>query len=83
MLTILAWMIFIPAAVWNIVFFSIAFAETISKGSIPWKSNENILHAIASLALLLIPGVYLFGFFKGYNDDETRTNRFCRNIACT
>lgn len=65
MLTILAWMIFIPAAVWNIVFFSIAFGETIGKGFDPWKSNGNILHAIASLALLIIPGIYLFGLYLG------------------
>lgn len=63
MLTIISWMIFIPAAVWNIVFFSIAFTETISNGLKPWKYYKNILHAIASLAFFLIPGIYLFGIF--------------------
>lgn len=63
MLTILAWMTFIPAAVWNVVFFSIAFSETLTTGISVWKINKNILHAIASLAVFIIPGIYLFGLF--------------------
>lgn len=63
MLTILAWMIFIPAAIWNVVFFSIAFVDTLTKGISVWKINKNFLHAILSLALLLVPGVYLFGLY--------------------
>ena len=63
MLTILAWMIFIPAAIWNVIFFSMAFVETLTKGIATWKRIENCLHAIASLAVLLAPGIYLFGLY--------------------
>ena len=63
MLTIIAWLIFIPAAVWNVIFFSLAFTETLTKGIAVWNRHDNWLHAIASLALLLAPGIYLFGLY--------------------
>ena len=63
MLTILAWMIFIPAAIWNVIFFSLAFSETLTKGISVWGRYDNCLHAIASLAVLLAPGIHLFGLY--------------------
>lgn len=61
MLTILAWVVFVPAISWNILFFSIAFADFMMRGSASF-SAENLKQAIISLAALFIPGVYLFGW---------------------
>jgi hypothetical protein len=63
MLTILAFMIFVGALLWNTIFFCIAFSEIINGRKISWKNKTNLLHASLSLAILFIPGVYLFGWF--------------------
>ena len=62
MLTILAWMVFIPAVVWNVTFWVIGFAIVIESKTGKWANLRNLRDAILSLALLLIPGVYLFGW---------------------
>lgn len=61
MLTIIAWLVFVPALGWNVLFFLIAFDEILSrrKGFLV----RNLVDALVSLALLLVPGVYLFGWF--------------------
>ncbi len=62
MLTILAWMVFLPAAFWNVVFWSVAFSVLIESKTGEWKNLRNLRDAVLSAALLLIPGVYLFGW---------------------
>lgn len=63
MLTILAWMVFIPAVVWNMILFPVVFSDIISKGDLDWNKARNWRDLILSLAVLFIPGVYLFGWF--------------------
>lgn len=60
MLELIAWCVFIPATVWNILFWCIAFNDLIKRVPIVWKRNM-IARAI-SLALWFIPGVYLLGW---------------------
>ena len=62
MLTILAWLTFIPAICWNFLFFIIVFEDIMGKGQLKW-TRRNVRDLILSLAVLLIPGVYLFGLF--------------------
>lgn len=64
MLTILSWLIFIPAVVWNILFFSIAFNDITDKKSYQFRGDNgrsNLLAAAWSLLAMIVPGVYLFG----------------------
>ncbi len=63
MLTIIAWMVFIPAAVWAVIFFGVALADVFGKNEVDWRSRRNVRDTVLTLALLLIPGVYLFGWF--------------------
>ena len=64
MLTIFAWLIFIPAFIWNILFLAVAFGDLMSpKAKIEWTSARNIRDLALSLTILFIPGVYLFGWF--------------------
>lgn len=61
MLTILSWMVFVPAVIWNVVFWVIAFGAVFEQKNKVWANSRNFRDAIISLALLFIPGVYLFG----------------------
>lgn len=63
MLTILAWMVFIPAVIWNMILLPMAFIDIMSKRSLDWNTARNWQDLILSLAVLFIPGVYLFGWF--------------------
>lgn len=63
MLTILAWMVFIPAVAWNVTFWAIGFATVIESEKGEWVNLRNLRDAMLSLALLLIPGVYLAWVF--------------------
>jgi len=64
MLTVFAWMIFIPAVVWNVTILCVAFADLMSdKRSVDWANKRNFLDLALSLAVLFIPGFYLFGLF--------------------
>jgi len=63
MLTILAYIVFIPALVWNVVlFWGVVFGMLVEEKEYHWINFRNFRDAIISLALLLIPGVYLFGW---------------------
>jgi hypothetical protein len=62
MLTILAWMVFVPAVIWNVIIFGVAFFDLIDDRSVEWLRSDNIFTLVLSLAVLLIPGVYLFGW---------------------
>jgi len=59
MLTVIAWMVFIPAVIWNTVFFG--YAVLSSKPD--WKMKQNWRDAAISLTVLMVPGVYLFGLY--------------------
>lgn len=61
MLTIIAWIVFIFATMWNILFWSIGAMEIVQKNRIDWARTR--VEMIISLAIWVIPGVYLFGWF--------------------
>ena len=61
MITIIAWMVFLPALAWNAVFFSVVFKLVIEDNLT--FSKKNIKDSILSILFLIIPGVYLFGIF--------------------
>jgi hypothetical protein len=63
MLTIIAWIVFIPAIIWNIILFSIAFGDTMGDQKIHWLTRRNMRDITISLLMLFIPGIYLFGVF--------------------
>jgi hypothetical protein len=64
MLTILAWLVFVPAVAWNIIFFYVAFEALMSSNSeIEWTNKRNLRDLTISLIILFVPGVYLFGWF--------------------
>jgi hypothetical protein len=64
MLSILAWIVFVPALIWNFIIFIVAFGDLMSpKAKIEWTSARNIRDLALSLTILFIPGVYLFGWF--------------------
>jgi hypothetical protein len=64
MLTILAWMIFIPAVFWNSIIFAIAVIDIIDGNrKYAWSKWRNWRDLMISLVILFIPGVYLFGWF--------------------
>lgn len=63
MFTILAWMVFIPAIVWNLIFFAVAFVNIIESRELKWANTGNLRDTFLSLVVLFIPGVYLFGWF--------------------
>jgi len=63
MLTILAWMVFIPAVIWNMTILIIMFTDIVYDGKLDWANWRNVRDLVLSLAILFIPGVYLFGWF--------------------
>jgi len=60
MLTILAIIVFIPALVWNVVLWGVAFDSIVKDKEYDWINFRNFRDTILSLAVLLIPGVYLW-----------------------
>lgn len=63
MLTILAWMVFIPAVAWNMILLPVVFSDIIGKGAVDWNTTRNWRDLILGLAILFVPDVYLFGWF--------------------
>lgn len=63
MFTILAWMVFIPALIWNIVLFGVILDGTVKNGIVDWKNIHNWYQLALSIVFLFVPGVYLFGWF--------------------
>lgn len=61
MITIVAWIVFIFATFWNMIYFGVALVEIIKDEKTNWL-RESVAIAI-SLALWFVPGVYLFGWF--------------------
>lgn len=61
MITIIAWIIFAFATVWNILYFGMALGDIMKNQKTNWK-RESVAIAM-SLMLWFVPGVYLFGWF--------------------
>lgn len=59
MLTILASVIFVPALIWNLVFIPVAITQSFSRKNF-WSDIKAL---VFSLAILFIPGIYLFGIY--------------------
>ena len=63
MITIIAWIVFIPAVIINVAWFSIAVYQVVEKRSLEaLKQPSNIRDMIAILVVMFVPGVYLFGW---------------------
>ena len=62
MLTIVAWIAFVPATAWNALMFTYLLIDLMGKGQINWKLWRNWRDLIISLVLMFVPGVYLFGW---------------------
>lgn len=64
MLTILSWVIFVPAFFWNVALVYVVWSDLMaSKGRLGWKNKRNWRDLVLSLVILFVPGVYLFGWF--------------------
>jgi hypothetical protein len=62
MLTILAYIVFVPALVWNVLLWGVTINAIANDKKYHLVRFRNFSVIILSLALLLIPGVYLFGW---------------------
>lgn len=63
MITIIAWIVFIPAVIINVAWFSLAVYQVVEKRSIKaLKQPSNVRDMILLLAIMFVPGVYLFGW---------------------
>lgn len=63
MLTIFAWMVFVPAVIWNMIVLTIAFTDIVGDRKYSWNTAANWRDLTLGLAILFIPGIYLFGVF--------------------
>ena len=63
MLTIVAWVMFVPALIWNVVLFGVVFTDVINGNTAQFKYMRNYQQAALSLVILFVPGVYLFGWY--------------------
>lgn len=61
MLTIIAWIVFVFASFWNIFFWVVGAMEMVNRNRVDWDRTR--VEMIISLAIWIIPGVYLFGLF--------------------
>ena len=62
MLTLFAWIVFIPAFGWFITITLIFLSDVIS-GDFHYFNSRNIRDLAFSVLMVMIPGVYLFGLF--------------------
>lgn len=63
MITIVSWMIFVPALIWNIILFIVVFGDIMNTNpKFSWKNKRNWRDLTLSILILFIPGVYLFGW---------------------
>jgi hypothetical protein len=60
MLELLAWCVFIPATVWNIVIWLVIVYK--AANAYPFAVKEDIITVIISLVVWFVPGVYLLGW---------------------
>jgi hypothetical protein len=61
MITIVAWIVFIIATGWNMIYLSAAVGSIIEGSKTSWR--HEIVAMVMSLMLWFVPGVYLFGWF--------------------
>jgi len=61
MITIVAWIVFVFATLWNILYFVVALDLILKKEKTNWQCE--IVAIVISLAFWFVPGVYLFGWF--------------------
>ena len=61
MITIVAWIVFIFATFWNMIYFGVALVEIIKSEKTNWRRESVAI--VISLALWFVPGIYLFGWF--------------------
>jgi len=61
MITIVAWIVFGLATVWNMIYFSIAAGFIMEGSKTSWRREAKAM--VISLLLWVVPGVYLFGWF--------------------
>lgn len=62
MFTIIAWIVFFPALVLNVIAMAVIFGELMGLGTVKWDARS-YLQLIIIITLPFIPGVYLFGWF--------------------
>lgn len=63
MLTVIAWIVFLWMSAWNVLYWSVGFFTVVSGESKKVRWKRTAVEAIVSLALWIVPGVYLFGWF--------------------
>ena len=63
MLTVIAWMVFVPAVIWNLIFFAVAMVTVFESKEYNWLNRRNIRDSAISLAAMILPGIYLFGIW--------------------
>lgn len=64
MLTIIAWIVFVFASIWNIFFWGVNVTYLVQGKSFDWdRGYVNCVKVIITLAIWIIPCVYLFGMF--------------------
>lgn len=61
MLTFVAWIVFICATFWNVIYWVVAFGAIIDGTRTNW--NREIPGMLMSLVLWFVPGIFLFGLF--------------------
>ena len=61
MITIVAWIVFIIATGWNMIYFSVAVGSIMEGSKTSWRREAKAM--VMSLLLWVVPGVYLFGWF--------------------
>ena len=61
MITIVAWIVFVFATFWNILYFGVALGQILKEEKTNWQCE--IVAIVLSLTLWFVPGVYLFGWF--------------------
>ena len=59
MLTVLAWIVLIPAVIWNLI---LGFIVVATADRHDWRNLDNWRVLGISLAALMIPSLYLFGW---------------------
>ena len=60
MITIVAWIVFIFATIWNMLYWAVAVGEIVQAGKTNWR-RESVAMLI-TLMIWFVPGVYLFGW---------------------
>jgi hypothetical protein len=60
MITIVAWIVFVLATGWNMIYWSVAVGAIMDGTKTSWRRESVVM--VMSLMLWFVPGVYLFGW---------------------